>query len=86
MSNIQALISYWRNSEFFKNVARWERISPTPSKTLPFPDDLNPVLKESLINQGIHDMYSHQICAWDQINSGKNVVISTGTASGKTIC
>lgn len=31
-------------------------------------------------------LYAHQVIALQSINNGKNVVLSTGTASGKTLC
>ncbi len=51
-----------------------------------FPQDLLPELMESLKRLGIYALYSHQKTAWKEINDGKNIVICTGTASGKTLC
>jgi DEAD/DEAH box helicase domain-containing protein len=39
-----------------------------------------------LEEEGIHRFYSHQVQAIDHVRSGKDVVVVTGTASGKTIC
>jgi DEAD/DEAH box helicase domain-containing protein len=36
--------------------------------------------------RGINQLYSHQAEAFDRIHAGKNVVIVTPTASGKTLC
>jgi DEAD/DEAH box helicase domain-containing protein len=35
---------------------------------------------------GIEHLYSHQVAAIEEIRAGHNVVIVTGTASGKTLC
>lgn len=51
-----------------------------------FPVDLHPSLKSALLHLGIEHLYSHQLEAWEAINQGKNVVITTGTSSGKTLC
>ena len=37
------------------------------------------------LNRGIDSLYSHQYEAWNYIRAGKNIVLSTGTASGKTL-
>ncbi len=51
-----------------------------------FPDDLPGEIKSALIEHGINQLYSHQIDAWKMIKEGKNLVISTGTSSGKSLC
>ncbi|MFB3890430.1 MAG: DEAD/DEAH box helicase [Phycisphaerae bacterium] len=39
-----------------------------------------------LRRQNIHQLYTHQAAALDALAEGKDVVIVTGTASGKTLC
>ncbi len=46
------------------------------------PDALHAVLAA----QGIEQLYEHQAGAYDTVREGRNVVISTGTASGKSLC
>ena len=43
-------------------------------------------LREALKRRGIERLYTHQAEAFEQIESGKNTVIVTPTASGKTLC
>ncbi len=52
----------------------------------PFPEAIHPLLKEILREDKIHQLYSHQAEAVEAIQSGKDVVIVTPTASGKTLC
>ncbi|KAF8350877.1 P-loop containing nucleoside triphosphate hydrolase protein [Amanita rubescens] len=40
---------------------------------------------EALKSRNIHELYIHQVAAIQSINQGKNVVVSTSTASGKSI-
>jgi DEAD/DEAH box helicase domain-containing protein len=51
----------------------------------PFPGDLPPILRERLALLGIDGLYPHQRSALDLLRRGANVVIATGTASGKTL-
>ena len=51
----------------------------------PFPADLPPALAEALSARGILSLYSHQAQAWESARGGENVVLATGTASGKTL-
>lgn len=45
-----------------------------------------PVLRSALAAAGIERLYSHQVSAIEAIREGRNVVVVTGTASGKTLC
>jgi len=53
---------------------------------LDIPAAVDPRLRESLKRRGIERLYTHQAEAFEQIKSGKNTVIVTPTASGKTLC
>ncbi len=43
-------------------------------------------LAHLLASHGIDQLYTHQADAYDAIHAGRNVVICTGTASGKSLC
>jgi len=47
---------------------------------------LSPAMVEALERMGIERLYAHQARAVDLIREGQDVVIVTGTASGKTLC
>src|SRR5437870_10833964 len=49
------------------------------------PDELHPRVREALAAQGIEQLYTHQRAAWDAAARGEHVVVTTGTASGKTL-
>ncbi len=50
------------------------------------PETVHPALKQALERRGIRKLYSHQAEAFEAIRAGRNVVIVTPTASGKTLC
>jgi len=52
----------------------------------PFPDGLDVRIIKSLNRRGIERLYIHQAEVWKQAQAGKNVVVVTPTASGKTLC
>ena len=47
---------------------------------------LGDAIKKMLAASGIHQLYSHQAAAIDLLRDRRNVVIATGTASGKSLC
>jgi DEAD/DEAH box helicase domain-containing protein len=50
-----------------------------------FPDDVPAVLVDRLRLGGVEGLYEHQARALDLVREGRNTVIATGTASGKTL-
>ncbi|HEU5203845.1 MAG TPA: DEAD/DEAH box helicase [Candidatus Limnocylindrales bacterium] len=52
----------------------------------PFPDWLDPRIRAGLSTRGIEQLYVHQASAIDAVHAGKDVVVVTPTASGKTLC
>jgi len=51
-----------------------------------FPPSLLAPVAKLFASQGIEQLYTHQAAALKAILSGKNVVLSTGVASGKSLC
>ncbi len=51
-----------------------------------FPAWAHADLKAAYAGKGIRQLYSHQAAAADAVHSGKNIVVVTPTASGKTLC
>src|SRR5436309_11458423 len=54
-------------------------------KTAPLPDGLHPRVVEALAAQRIEELYTHQAEAWDAAARGEHLIVTTGTASGKTL-
>ncbi len=71
---------------FMRHVTHWEHIPANEGRYAPFPDSLQPKLKEALQKHGIERLYSHQARAIELVLQDKNVVVVTPTASGKTLC
>lgn len=57
-----------------------------PAVTTEFPETINDNLKNALISSEIRSLYTHQVTAYNNISAGKNIVVVTGTASGKSLC
>jgi DEAD/DEAH box helicase domain-containing protein len=56
------------------------------AKHAPLPRDLPPALAAALKSRGIEKLYSHQADSWDAVREGRDVVVVTPTASGKSLC
>lgn len=67
------------------NIAAWERIPPRETVLVPPPEGLRDDLRDGLRRRGIERLYAHQADAVEAALRGENVVLATGTASGKTL-
>lgn len=75
--------NYHKLNAFFTH---WEHLSAKSGIYENFPDWVDIKLMSVLIEKGIERIYSHQASALNAIRNGKNVVVVTPTASGKTLC
>ncbi|MDX1377639.1 MAG: DEAD/DEAH box helicase, partial [Anaerolineales bacterium] len=83
---IASLLDFWkRDPDTAPNLVAWQTLPSRPAQTHPFPTDLPDALKQTLIAAGIHSLYAHQLEAWIHSRAGENVILSTSTASGKTL-
>ena len=57
-----------------------------PARLASFPAGLDPRLRETLERRGFEGLYTHQREAFEHVAAGRDVVVVTPTASGKTLC
>ena len=56
-----------------------------PADTCPVPDWLGPDVTARLAAAGVLTLWRHQVSALDAVAAGHNVVVATGTGSGKSL-
>ena len=57
-----------------------------PAVFAPFPDSVDQRVRDVLAARGIEQLYSHQAEVIAHATAGRHVVVTTPTASGKTLC
>lgn len=67
------------------NIVYEKSIASRSATLVDFPTSLNSELKDYLREQGITKLYSHQSEMFIKAKEGQNIVITTSTASGKTL-
>lgn len=75
-----------QDPQLSKRVSHIEIIKEKEAEFSDFPSDMNETLITALRNSGIKQLYSHQIQSYSLLKEGKNIVVVTPTASGKTLC
>ena len=72
--------------QFGDDVVHHRIIPAKPPVNVPYPRSIPESIIQALQQRGIELPYSHQAVAWQRLSEGKNIVIITPTASGKTLC
>ena len=67
------------------NLVHVEHLPARDPKPLPFPDDLPDVLVSRLSLLGVEGLFEHQRLGLEALRGGRNVMLATGTASGKSL-
>ena len=81
------LLNLWsREPTVASNVVDWHIDAEREGSYASLPPNLHPALRDYLRDRGIARLYAHQLAAWQSAAAGENVVVVTGTASGKTLC
>ncbi|HEY6881380.1 MAG TPA: DEAD/DEAH box helicase [Polyangiales bacterium] len=62
------------------------QLPPRPARHAEFSPGLHPQVVKALRERGITQLYSHQAESFELARSGKHLVVSTPTASGKSLC
>src|ERR1700740_430996 len=78
-----SLVARYRQEEVLTAV---RKIPAREAKFRPIPGWVTSALSEVYQAKGIQELYSHQAATAELVRDGKNVVVVTPTASGKTLC
>jgi len=85
--NIESFITAFQNERRFRTTIVAQNIKEQdPAQFACFPSALYPQIAQLFATEGISQPYSHQAEAINAILDGRNVVISAGVASGKSLC
>jgi DEAD/DEAH box helicase domain-containing protein len=77
------LVARYRRDEVLTAL---RQIPAREAKFRPIPGWVTSTLSEAYREKGIQELYSHQALTAELVHHGKNVVVVTPTASGKTLC
>lgn len=84
--SVEEILCIWESDVSISSNITAKKIVPARNaKYVQLPDDLHPSLKSALNRLGIDQLYTHQFETWKELNRESNVVISTGTSSGKSL-
>jgi len=84
---LTAFLPYLQSLPAYRGqIAHVEHLPARPPRYGRLDRPLHPALADALHRQGLRELYTHQAAAINAIRQGQHVVVSTSTASGKTLC
>src|SRR5512136_744006 len=85
--SIEEIVESWKRSRAISPCIRELRVfRKREGQYRPFPEFIHPSIRKALETEGIERLYSHQVEAIEAVNEGKDIVVVSPTASGKTLC
>jgi DEAD/DEAH box helicase domain-containing protein len=85
--NLEQLLDKLRHDPAMKaNITHWETLPAVPARYAPFPPELDGRIVRALGERSIRQLYTHQAQAIQTAIAGRDTVVVTPTASGKTMC
>src|SRR5262245_14679885 len=83
---LSPLLAEFEARDLDPHVTTVRRLDAKTADFAPMPEALDPRLVNALRTRGIEQLYTHQAASIAEALQGRNVVIVTPTASGKTLC
>jgi DEAD/DEAH box helicase domain-containing protein len=85
LRGIDAVLEEWRRKPIGQGFLLDQLYAAKAGIDGPLPEDLDPALAAALRSRGIDRLYSHQAEAFEHARAGRDVVVATPTASGKSL-
>ena len=81
----QVLADLRADPRFMGAVYHWQVLPAQSARPVPFPRTVDPRLRGACRQRGVTTLYTHQAHCYERARAGRNVVLVTPTASGKTL-
>ena len=86
-SSVESIVAHLKsNPAMRERIVHWNEFAARDAVLCDLPAGLDPRLKALLEQRGLGRLYSHQRQAIDHALEGRDVLVTTSTASGKTLC
>ena len=81
---VNEFVEWVQSREYYCDQIRFQREVPARSPVTRS-CEMDPVIADHLADRGIDELYAHQTDAIEAVRNGRNVVLATQTASGKSL-
>ncbi|MEZ4271262.1 MAG: DEAD/DEAH box helicase [Myxococcota bacterium] len=86
-TDLKGVLQRWRHDEkIWRHVVYDAESSASEAVVAPWPQTLSNTVRGALLRRGVETLFSHQVRAFDLAQQGRDFVVATPTASGKSLC
>lgn len=86
-TGLAAVLDSWQaDAKLWRNIVINEQLAARPVSSEPMPATLAANVVAALAKRKVTDLYSHQARAFSLAAAGRDIVVATPTASGKSLC
>ncbi|HSR52787.1 MAG TPA: DEAD/DEAH box helicase [Acidobacteriota bacterium] len=86
VQRMEKTLSRFKRLQRRGEITEWVKIDAKPGSYRDIPESMPQPIQDALQARGIQRLYSHQAQAFQRVQAGRNIVVVTPTASGKTLC
>ncbi|MDX2014807.1 MAG: DEAD/DEAH box helicase [Myxococcaceae bacterium] len=87
VQGVDGVLEQWRGDRHVGSNLVLDEVLPSAEASFaPFPASLSPQVVTALRARGLSSLYTHQAEAYELSQAGRDVVVATPTASGKSLC
>ncbi|MFW5926404.1 MAG: DEAD/DEAH box helicase, partial [Myxococcota bacterium] len=83
---LKAVLERWQGDGLWRQVTLHERLPARDERSADLPSGLPGPVRRALATRGVERLYAHQARAVELAGAGRDVVVATPTASGKSLC
>ncbi|MFW6414441.1 MAG: DEAD/DEAH box helicase [Verrucomicrobiota bacterium] len=84
MSGLEEVTTFFEN-RFVDDIRALRTLDASQGEFIDYPASLHPSLRRILQQEGIRSLYKQQYQAFEQVSSGRDTLLVSSTASGKTL-
>jgi DEAD/DEAH box helicase domain-containing protein len=84
LPTVDEFVEWVRERDYYHDQIQFQR-EVSASSPVTRPCTMDPQVTDRLADRGVDELYAHQTAAIDAVRNGRNVVLATPTASGKSL-
>lgn len=83
---LASVLERWEHAGLIRDITLAQKLDGREGSFAELPEGLHPSIRTALEKKGLASLYAHQARAFELATAGRDLVVATPTASGKSLC